>query len=303
MIRLLKVSLAIACLAVSTAFVGCGGNGASEIARENIGRDGDKGFMFKTLVRGTHTRKFGLFVPLSYRPTTKYPVVIFLQGIGEGAGIGEGDGKNMTVGLGPFVGRTKDTFQFICIFPQSSGGWDANSQYAEDVITALDEVSKSYSVDPDRVILTGLSTGGYGTYVIGAKYADRFAAIVPMGSNGRDTSVAPLLKNVAVRAYCSETGDIFAGDNDKVMVESIRAAGGRAEFIATPTVGHNCWDYVYGSGDLFAWMQAQRRVSAKPATPAPRAGAAAPITAPVVPAASASPVRANTNAMIPATTY
>src|SRR5438876_531783 len=82
---------------------------------------------------------------------------------------------------------------------------------------ALDVVSKEYSVDQDCVTLTGLSTGGYGTYVIGAKYADRFAALVPMGSNGSDKSVVPKLTRMAVRAYCSESGDIFAGSNDEDM--------------------------------------------------------------------------------------
>ena len=109
--RLFKVSLAVACLAVTSMFAGCG-NGASDRALQMVGQDGDKGFMFKKIVRGDHVRKYGLFIPLSYKPTNKYPVIIFLQGIGEGAG-GEGDGKNMTVGIGPFVSLQKDTFPFI----------------------------------------------------------------------------------------------------------------------------------------------------------------------------------------------
>ncbi len=52
-----------------------------------------KGFMFKTLTRIDHVRKYGVFIPLAYKPTQKYPVIIFLQGIGERAGFGQGDGK------------------------------------------------------------------------------------------------------------------------------------------------------------------------------------------------------------------
>ncbi len=37
------------------------------------------------------------------------------------------------------------------IFPRSSGGWDADSIYAQDVITALDDVSKAYNIDARRV--------------------------------------------------------------------------------------------------------------------------------------------------------
>ena len=257
MFRALRHSAAVVMALACAALAAC--NGASEIARESIGKHGDRGFMYKTLVRGDHVRKYGLFIPLGYNPANKYPVIIFLQGIGEGQGMGQGDGKNLTVGLGPFVAAQESSFPFICIFPQSSGGWDPNSSYAEDVITALDDVTKTYSVDVDRVSLTGLSTGGYGTYAIGAKYHDRFAALVPMGSNGSDLADADKLTHVAVRAYCSASGDIFAGSNDRNMVAKIKALGGNAEFIETPTSGHDCWEYVYGSGELFAWLQHQRR--------------------------------------------
>src|SRR5206468_7888531 len=137
-------------------------NGATDIAVDRVGQTGNKGFMVKTVQRGMWTRKYGLFVPLSYTPgtTQKYPVIIFLHGVGEGAGLGEGNLKQMTVGLGPAVARKAEDFPFIVIFPQSSGGWDPDSEYVADMFAALDQVSKEYPVDQDRVILTGLSTGG-----------------------------------------------------------------------------------------------------------------------------------------------
>jgi len=292
--RLLALSLTLAALAVSACFVGC--NGASEIAREYVGKDGpDKGFSYAKLTRGNHVRKYGLFVPLSYKPTTKYPVIVFLNGIGEGTGMGEGDGKNMTVGLGPFVAKMRDTFDFIVIFPQSDGPWSADSVYADDVITAIDDVSKKYSVDADRISLTGLSTGGYGTYAIGAKYHDRFAALVPMGSNGAAMDKCDQLTKLAVRAYCSESGDIFAGSNDRDMVRKINSLGGHAEFIATPTSGHDCWEYVYGNGELFTWMKMQRRTGAGPGIPRT---SATPAPSPTASARPMTPAEANTNLII-----
>lgn len=289
--RLLKVCLALAFMATALSLAGC--NGATNRALDAIGQDGAKvGFNFRTLTRGDHVRKYIVFIPVHYDASKKYPVIVFLQGVGEGAGIGQGDGKNVTVGLGPFVAEGKSNFDFIVIFPQSAGGWSADSEYADDVITALDDVCKEYpAADKDRVSLTGLSTGGYGTYVIGAKYHDRFAALVPMGSNDSETSVAGQLTHVAVRAYCSEFGDIFAGDNDRRMVDKINALGGKAEFIQTPTSGHDCWEYVYGSGELFTWLKAQRRYS-----PTPKAAAAAPVAAPAATAAPA--VRSNASASV-----
>jgi predicted peptidase len=222
-----------------------------------LGKDGQKGFITKKLVRAGRTRKYSVFIPLHYQPTRKYPVLIFLHGLGESAG-GEGDTRNLTVGLAPTIALQKDTFPFICIFPQTDGDWSQDI-YGQDVMAELDEVSKAYSVDLDRVTLTGISIGGYGTYIIGSKYAHRFAALVPMATNGSAIHVADRLSKVPVRAYTSKMGDVFANNNDKAMVMRIKTAGGQAEYIETPTEGHNCWDYVYGSGEALSWMLQQRR--------------------------------------------
>ncbi len=155
---------------------GC--NGARDDA-VNAEGPGPMGFMVQTLVRGDRHRKYGLFVPLTYNQNQSYPVIIFLHGMGEG---GNDARSNMRVGLAPFVHDRQATFPFICIFPQSSsGGWDENSEAAKDAIAELDAVSKMYNVDADRVILTGLSTGGYGTWAIGAKYKERLCGA---GSDG-----------------------------------------------------------------------------------------------------------------------
>jgi predicted peptidase len=267
-----------------------------------VGEDGAKGFQFRTISRGMHVRKYGVFIPMTYRPSKKYPVIVYLHGIGESQGMGEGDGKNLNVGLGPSVAFQKDTFPFIVIFPQCDGKWDANSVYADDVIAALDDVVKNYSVDQDRVTLTGTSIGGYGAYAIGAKYHDRFAAIVPLCSNQLDLSDVPSLTKVPIRAYVSASGDMFAGTHDQEMVEAISAHGGKAELIATPTVGHNCWDYVYSRPELFAWIAQQRR------RPTPDATAVIARKPPQMPVGGpvervATPVRPETNLIFPGTSY
>jgi predicted peptidase len=259
-----KSLLLLATLLACTALPACD-NGASEAARFSISKKGITGFKYAKITRANRTRKYALFIPLHYDPKQKYPVLIFLHGIGEGCAMGEGDGKQLTVGLGPAVQHQRQTFPFICIFPQSDGNWDASSEYAQDVIAALNDVSKKYAVDRDRVFLTGVSTGGYGTYVIGSRYHKLFAALVPMASNQAASAAVDKLTSVPVRAYCSQSGDPFAGINDRAMVTRINALGGHAEFFETPTEGHNCWDYVYSDPSLYRWLKNQSREF--PATP------------------------------------
>lgn len=258
---------------------GC--NGARPDAANALSAANKTGFISKKLVRGNRTREYSVFVPTNYNANTKYPVIIFLHGVGEG---GSGAKKNLEVGLAPFVYDRMNNFPFICIFPQSeSGGWNENSEAAADVIAALDDVSKSYSVDQDRVSLTGLSTGGYGTYAIGAKYKDRFAALVPMASNASADKYAGELVNMPIHAFCNG-GDMFGafGGNDRGMIERIKNLGGKsAQFTQTNDGGHNCWEGVYGSGELFGWLLQQRRRGAT-AVPA--------VTPPVRSSSSITPV-------------
>lgn len=281
---------------------GC--NGASNSAVNRLGDDGNKGFMVKSLKRGIWTRKYGLFVPLSYHPgtTQKYPVIIFLHGIGEGAGLGEGDHKNLTVGIAPSIARKAGKLDFIVLFPQSDGSWNPDSDYTSDMFTALANTVREYPVDSDRIILTGISTGGAGTWAIGAKYADQFAAIVPMASNGSNQSDAARLTHTPVRAYCSVFGDVFAGWNDQGMVHRIKSINpsADAQFIATPTFGHDCWENVYNSEEFYEWAKKQRRnsgIAAPSASAPPSAPSASPSViqaaqiAPSPPAAPPRPVQ------------
>ncbi|HVT82898.1 MAG TPA: hypothetical protein VHM90_19835, partial [Phycisphaerae bacterium] len=221
---------------------------------------------------------------LSYYPGTKqkYPVIIFLHGIGEGDGFGEGDLKNLKVGIGPAIAKKAEKFEFIVIFPQSGGTWSPDSDYTQDMLTALAQTERDYPVDTDRVALTGLSTGGAGVWAIGARYNDRFSALVPMASNGSHQEDAARLTHMPVRAYCSVFGDMFAGWNDVGMVNKIKELNPSADvkFTSTMTLGHDCWEDVYKGDELYQWLAKQRRASA---AAAPSASASPPpISAPVI---------------------
>ena len=46
---------------------------------------------------------------------------------------------------------------------------------------------------------------------------------------------------------------------DRLMVDAVRAAGGRSKFTVYPDIGHNAWDPAYADPALFDWLLAQRR--------------------------------------------
>jgi predicted peptidase len=247
----------LGCLLVTgfLSLVGC--NGARDTAISMLEKDRPKGFMIETINNSGRERKYGMFVPLSYDPKIKYPVIIFLHGLGEG---GNDSKANLKVGLAPFVADRAGDFPFIVLFPQSpNGSWGEDSEQASDVIAILDEVSRKYSVDQDRVSLTGLSTGGYGTWAIGAKHKDRFAALVPMGSSASATKYCEQLVNMPIRSYHNNGDWAAAMWNDTSMVDRINMLGGHAEMFKTDGSGHNCWEIAYGETDMLEWLLTQRR--------------------------------------------
>lgn len=199
------------------------------------------------------SKKCTVFLPFNYDPAKKWPAIVFLQGVGEGGSDGV---KNVTVGLGPAIAKRAKTFDFIAIFPQSGGFWTSDGSH-QMAIDCLDAASKQYSIDPARVSLTGLSTGGKGVWLIGAKYNNRFAALVPMCAYSGE-SVADKLTKTPVWAF-HNNGDmfVFAGST-KATVKKINSLGGNAKQTIYSAVGHDCWNRAYND-ELFAWLRQQRR--------------------------------------------
>jgi len=215
------------------------------------------GFTVHSLQSSGEDHKYNVFLPRDYSPAKKYPTIVFLHGIGESGGDGV---KCTTVGIGPAIARRNGDFPFIVVFPQY--GWDWTSEKAGKLVTdVLDDAERQYSIDPDCVALTGMSSGGEGTWVLGARYPDRWSALVPMAGASATSAVPQLAKSKIPIWALHNSGDpiVFVG-NTRDMVKRVKEAGGNVyQYKEYGAIGHNCWDAAYDQGDLFAWLQKQRR--------------------------------------------
>src|SRR2546423_7187332 len=113
-----------------------------------------------------------LFLPAGYsnHDHKKWPLMLFLHGAGER---GSNIWKVAAHGPPKNVSNNPD-FPFILVSPQCPEGrvWSA-----ESLLALLDEIINKFAVDSRRVYLTGLSMGGYGTWMLGTGYPEKFAAI------------------------------------------------------------------------------------------------------------------------------
>ena len=205
--------------------------------------------------------KYVVFVPHDYKPDKAWPVILFLHGAGERGDDGELQAK---VGLAPAIRKREKEFPFIAVFPQcaKNGFWRAESPDGQRAMAILAEVEKEFKTDHNRVYLTGLSLGGMGTWSIGMKYPDRFAALVPVCGSG-DTSRAAKLAKLPIWCFHGDDDKAVNVEGSRSMIAAIKEAGGNPKYTEYPGVGHNSWDAAYGTAELYTWLLEQKRKPAK----------------------------------------
>jgi hypothetical protein len=150
--------------------------------------------------------------------------------------------------------------------PSGSTGYGPELGWPEleaDLLALLDDVVQSRRGDPQRVYLTGLSYGGFGTWYLASKHPERFAAIVPIVGYGHPESM-PSIAAAGLPVWC------FAGGRDSsVRVKNFYAGLNRLEALGAPELrftieedmGHDVWARVYGGQDVYAWMLAHTKPS------------------------------------------
>jgi poly(3-hydroxybutyrate) depolymerase len=171
-------------------------------------RTGDLRLAYRSGVDGS-LQPFRVYVPEGFDPSRKYPLIVALHGA-------TGDentymdryleaetGENLFKKLGQERG-------YILASPNGRGPWDGYQGNSEqDVLDVIDRVVQLYPISPDRVFLTGHSMGGSGTWMIGFKHPQRFAALAPVASNfGGRMSLTPVspLKNAPEMAVLFSAG-------------------------------------------------------------------------------------------------
>ncbi len=199
--------------------------------------------------------KYVVFVPHGYDGKKECPVILFLHGAGQ---VGN-DGRAQVAGmLAKAIRAREKTFPFLVVFPQSHfGGWGADSRDGRRALAILDEVMKTYKTDPKRFYLTGPSMGGEGTWSLAAAHPTRWAAIVPLCGGG-DPKAAAKFKDVPCWCFHGDADRVIPPERSREMIRALKKAGGSPLYHEYPGVGHNCWDRVYATDDLYEWLLEQR---------------------------------------------
>jgi len=210
---------------------------------------------FEKTITKTIGCKYLLYLPEGYgQKNKKWPMILFLHGAGE-----RGSNLELVKKHGPpkIVEQKKD-FGFIVVSPQCpNDGWWTDK--VEVLINLVDEIAGKYNVDQERIYLTGLSMGGYGTWAMACAYPERFAAIVPICGGGQKF-YARRLKDMPIWAFHGGKDQVVPVAESQAMVDAVKAFGGNAKLTIYPEAMHDSWTQTYDNPELYKWLLEHRRI-------------------------------------------
>ncbi len=226
------------------------------------------GFLFRSFADAGRELPYVLYVPRGYDPARAWPLILFLHGSGES---GTDGSSQLTQGLPRELAANPDRWPFVVIMPQKAAEDSEWEQYEPELLAILARTRRELSVDPARLILTGLSQGGHGTWVLGARHPEVWAALVPVcgyaaarfgppgAFRGSGGELAAGIGGTPVWAFHGEADDVVPVAETRGLVAALQQAGAHPKVTLYPGVGHGCWERAYADPELPRWMLAQRR--------------------------------------------
>lgn len=239
-------------------------------------QDGER-FQSRSIKFGATEYHYRVFVPKGWSEKTKWPSILFLHGAGER---GDDNVAQTRVGIGPAIARQSESFPFVAVLPQCPRNrWWTEPEMQALALMVLFQATKDFNCDTTQTYLTGLSMGGYGSWIAAANNPKRFAALAvvcggvrpPPRLNLPESARLPAPTGDPYAAIAAKIGKtpvwVFHGSADQAvpvtesrkMVEALKAAGGNVRYNEYVGVGHNSWDKAYAEAELFPWLLSQRR--------------------------------------------
>lgn len=186
----------------------------------------------------------------------KFPVIISLHGIGERGS----DLRRLKAGGLPRILDGNNDFPFFVISPQCP----ANTEWYYDrtdllIRKLVEEVLARYPVDRRRVYITGYSMGGIGTWDMGIRHPNLFAAAAPIAARGEEGWEVCAMTEIPVWAFHGDRDEVVPLSAGQRMVDQFRNCGGEITFTIYSNTGHDAWTKTYSNPLLYEWFLSKSR--------------------------------------------
>jgi len=203
------------------------------------------------MIRTEHRESNWAFPFVSYAPESvngKLPLVVQLHGAGE-RGNGQEDLKLVDVhGFSKLL--QEQDYPCLTVMPQCPRDtfWAAR---VESILVFIEQLKQKFPVDENRIYLTGLSMGGFGTWFTAMARPDLFAAIAPVCGGGMPWNASVL--TMPVWAFHGVEDKAVTVRHSDEMVEALQKAGKDVTYTRMDGVAHNVWIHAYND-TLMQWL-------------------------------------------------
>lgn len=196
-------------------------------------------------------------IPLQYfltrpddsTPDEKLPMIVCLHGAGER---GTDIEKVKIHGVVKYFAEdsTYMNTRAIVLAPQCPAG-DIWSNFPGALMELILHVAETEGADMNRISITGLSMGGFGTWTMLARYPDFFSAGAPICGGGISWYINT---KTPIRTFHGDADRTVPIQYTYMMADALNSRGGNVEMIVYHGCDHDSWTRAYEKTDLIQWL-------------------------------------------------
>jgi len=198
-------------------------------------------------INDTLDAPYVLFIPSSYDPTRKTPMLVYLHG-----GVSTRDFYSIEEDFmqeNYFIPYAEE-LTWLMLFPFGNidtSWWDLNG--VRNVQTQISALKTMFNIDDDRIYITGFSDGGSGSFFMAMTTPDPFASFYPLNGflsvgslvTGKPTFVANL-RNRRVNVINTDMDGLYPAQRMRLVVDLALQAGADLLYKEYWGIGHD-FDY------------------------------------------------------------
>ncbi len=220
---------------------------------------------------GTFNMSNRLYIPENTEPGEKYPLIIYLHGLGSGNGDNVSQLENHGHGGMYFAEDEQQAIQpSFVLLPQEPGGTTEHWHQGEVkqlLMGLIDSVLNEFpNIDQDRIYIGGISMGGAGTWsqltTQPEKYAASFILAGAGGSGG-----ASNVDHIPIWQWHSVADGVVGEGSSRSRARALRNLGAPHIYTEFISFGHVIGPKVCSVLEFYEWLVEQKRGEAMQAAP------------------------------------
>ena len=195
---------------------------------------------------------FILSKPKGYVKGQPMPLIVFLHGKSL-----SGDSLEKLKSYGTISAITKGKhIPALVVAPQTQ---DGEGWVPARIMRLINYIKRITSVDANRIYITGMSMGGYGTFRFVAAYPHIVAAAAPIAGGG-DIHGAKNLSTVPLWVlHGKKDEDVPFFQSSKMVAAIAKCDSRKCIFTPFPKLGHAEFTQIFEKDELYEWLLAHKK--------------------------------------------